>query len=229
MVVATTTVLAPQGVNTNWYLDLNRVARQSSWAHGFMHAYALWAGVVILAVLTIAAIVSARWRPDAPRALAVPVLTAVAAVVALAVGQIPNHLFGELRPYLAHPSALVLVDRANDFSFPSDHSVVAGALAFGLLVYDRRFGIPAAVLALFLAFARVYVGAHYPGDAVGGLILGVVVSAIIIFGLRSIAEALADWLGRTPLRVLVTSTAARSTTEPLSSSCSDETAPVPDA
>jgi len=49
-----------------------------------------------------------------------------------------GHAAGELRPYVAHPHALTLVARANDFSFPSDHSVVAGAIAGGLMAVSWR-------------------------------------------------------------------------------------------
>jgi membrane-associated phospholipid phosphatase len=210
VLIGTTNVLPPKDINTTWYLDLNHFARQTSWAHGFMHAYALWAGLTVLAVLTAFVIVTARLRPDAPRALAIPLLTAASALVALGVNQLLSHGFGELRPYVVHPSALVLVGRANDFSFPSDHAIVAGALACGLLLYDRRYGIPAAVLALTVGFARLYVGSHYIGDVVGGLVAGAVIAAVIIFGLRSLVEAGADRLARTPLRPLLQ---ARATTD----------------
>jgi membrane-associated phospholipid phosphatase len=175
-----------------------------------MHAYALWAGLTVLAVLMVFAIVTARLRPDAPRSLAIPLLTAASAFVALGVNQLLSHGLGELRPYVVHPSALVLVGRVNDFSFPSDHAIVAGALACGLLLYDRRYGIPAAVLALTLAFARVYVGSHYIGDVVAGLIAGAVIAAVVIFGLRPLVAAGAVRLARTPLRPLLQ---ARTTTD----------------
>ena len=50
-----------------------------------------------------------------------------------------------------------------DFSFPSDHATVAGAVAGGLGIVDRRLGRIAVGLAVLMAAARVYVGAHYPG------------------------------------------------------------------
>lgn len=41
-------VLPPKGLNNSLYLDLNRFSRHTAWAHGFMHAYALWLGPVLL-------------------------------------------------------------------------------------------------------------------------------------------------------------------------------------
>ena len=55
---------------------------------------------------------------------------------------------------------------------PSDHAVVAGAVIVGVLLYNWRLGLAATVAGLALAFDRVYVGAHYPGDVPAGLVLG---------------------------------------------------------
>lgn len=65
----------------------------------------------------------------------------------------------------------VLVQRAADFSFPSDHAVVARAVTAGLVMVNRKVGAVAAVLAVTLCFSRVYVGVHYPGDVLAGAVL----------------------------------------------------------
>ena len=70
------------------------------------------------------------------------------------------------------PTAHALIDRTSDFSFPSDHATTVGAVAAALWLANRRFGLVAGVLALLMAFSRVYVGVHYPGDVLGGLTLG---------------------------------------------------------
>ena len=100
----------------------------------------------------------------------------------------------------------VLVDKTTDFSFPSDHATVAGAVAVGLLFANRRWGIVAAVLAALMAFTRVYVGAHYPGDVLAGLALGGLVAAIGWYTIVPILRRIATWITTTPLRPLITST-----------------------
>ena len=98
----------------------------------------------------------------------------------------------------------VLVDRTTDFSFPSDHATVAGAVAVGLLLANRRWGIVAAFAALVMAFTRVYVGAHYPGDVVAGLALGGAVATAGHYLLVPTLTRLLQRLGPTALRPLVT-------------------------
>lgn len=196
-------VAPPAGLNRRIYLDINRFARHTSWAHGFMHAYALWAGLVLLALLDVGAYLWSRRRPDAPARVARSFLAGLSAVVALGVNQPVAHLVGERRPYATLPGVEVLVARANDFAFPSDHATIAGAFIVGLFLVDRRFGYSALGLGLFLAFARVYVGAHFPGDVVAGLLLGAVVAAAITVLLGGLARRVAELLAGSPLAVLV--------------------------
>ncbi len=215
-------VLWPRGLNTRLYLDLNRVARHSVWAHTFMHAYALWLGPVVLAATVVLAYAVVWWRRSL-HAAALLVLGGIGTLAALGLNQLVGHAARELRPYDAHPHALVLVARTNDYAFPSDHAVLAGGLLATVLlliapqawhaVGRRRNGTrPTAfvafavsvnlVVGLFLCFARVYVGAHYPGDVVAGLLFGMAVVGVLSLA-RALAYALAESLGDSAFGVLV--------------------------
>jgi len=44
----------------------------------------------------------------------------------------------------------VLVARSTDFSFPSDHAVMAGAVAAGVWLVDRRLGLLTTIAALLM-------------------------------------------------------------------------------
>jgi membrane-associated phospholipid phosphatase len=101
------------------------------------------------------------------------------------------------------PATHLLVAKSADFSFPSDHATAVGAVAVGLLLVRPRLGAIAAALALLLAFTRVYVGVHYPGDVLAGLVLGGAVAvAVRLLALRVGVPAL-ERLGRTRLRRLI--------------------------
>jgi len=151
------------------FLDVNDFARTSPWLHGPAVAYAKY-GVVIFAALLLIGLWRRRGADD--RKLAAVVWAGLGTLLAVAVNQPVASLVAEARPYAAHPSALVLVDRSTDWSFPSDHSVMAGAAAVGLLLVSRRIGAVAVVAGLLMAASRVYVGAHYPADVLAGLVLG---------------------------------------------------------
>jgi undecaprenyl-diphosphatase len=233
--LASVKVLPPKGLNTSLYLDINDFSRHSAWAHGFMRAYALWLGAVLLVVVFLLAY-GVIWRRRDPRAAALMGLGGVGTFVALGLNQIVGHVFKELRPYDTLRHVLVLVPKANDYAFPSDHAVVAGALVASVLLVSRRaaahssptgptatgtlrsgssrsgnghfvpimltLSLANVILGLLLCFARVYVGAHYPGDVVAGFFIGALVVVIISLA-RPIAYRLVDLIEPTPIGVLL--------------------------
>lgn len=96
-------------------------------------------------------------------------------------------LFARPRPYdyqLAHfgKSIQLLIEAQHDFSFPSGHTIASFEAATVLLLHSRKAGIPAMVLAVLIAFSRLYLYVHYPTDVLTSVILG------ICFGL------LGNWL-----------------------------------
>ncbi|MFJ7068902.1 phosphatase PAP2 family protein [Streptomyces sp. NPDC101115] len=103
----------------------------------------------------------------------------LAAGIALLVN-IPIRGFVERpRPFKDHQGLEVLVAGKTDYSFVSDHATMAMAIAVGVFVAHRRFGLLAIGLALTEAFCRVYMGVHYPTDVVGGLALGTAVALLL--------------------------------------------------
>lgn len=61
------------------------------------------------------------------------------------------------------------------FSFPSSHTSVFFALAFVVYSINRRLGIGMYILAGLIALSRIVLGVHYPGDILGGIVLGILV------------------------------------------------------
>ena len=198
-------------LDASWYRAVNDLARDTPWAHGFLAAYALWAGLALLAVLLAVGWLLARRRRDAPRAVATTFLTGLGTIVALLVNQQAiSPAVARTRPCHALHHVEVLLHCANDYSFPSDHSVIAGAFAAGLLLLDRRLGFAAVALALLVGFGRVYAGVHYPSDAAAGLLIGAAIGAAIVLLLRRPTASIACRLTRTPLRALIGSSPADS-------------------
>lgn len=184
------------------FFAINALARHTGWLHASVLAYAKY-GVVLFGLLLLVGLLYARARDS--RTLAAAAWVGIATLLALAVNQPITHLFHEARPYVTHPHILLLTSRSPDYSFPSDHAVMAGAVASGLLLVSRRLGMVAVAAAVVMAFSRVYVAAHYPWDVLVGLLLGAGITGFGWLSLRVSLISLTSWLRRQPgLRTLFT-------------------------
>lgn len=67
----------------------------------------------------------------------------------------------------------LLISAQHDFSFPSGHTIASFEACTVLLLHDKRMGISATVLAILIAFSRLYLYVHYPTDVLVSLVLGI--------------------------------------------------------
>jgi membrane-associated phospholipid phosphatase len=63
-------------------------------------------------------------------------------------------------------------------SFPSGHSAAAFAFATGVGNVMPTVAIPLRALAALVAYSRVHTGVHYPGDVIGGALMGTALAQI---------------------------------------------------
>jgi membrane-associated phospholipid phosphatase len=184
------------------YRWFNRLADHTAWAHWFFHR-ASDVCIGLSALLLVGAAIEGRQRGRATQ-VAASVWAAMSVLVALGIGQLVGGIFGRARPYAVISGVHVLVDRTTDVSFPSDHATIAGAVAVGLLLTGRRWGLLATAVAVLMAFTRVYVGAHYLSDVVAGVVLGAIVAVLGHLLLVPSLTRLVEWLSSTRLaRVVV--------------------------
>ena len=66
----------------------------------------------------------------------------------------------------------LLVETPHDFSFPSGHTIASFEACTVLLLNSKLMGIPATLLAILIAFSRLYLYVHYPTDVIASVILG---------------------------------------------------------
>jgi undecaprenyl-diphosphatase len=193
-------------VNGFGFQQINDFAKDTPWLHAVISAYATY-GVVLFAALLVVGCWIAR-RSGHIRSMAAVACAVSATLLAVAVNQPIVNAAREARPYTTHHSILVLAQRSTDFSFPSDHAVMAGAVATGLWFVSRRLGIAASIAAVLMAFARVYIGAHYPQDVLAGLALGCLVAILTYLATQRIVARVLGAAARTRLRPLVIAPAA---------------------
>ena len=183
---------------------INDFARDTPWLHPLLASYAN-DGVLVFAALLLAGWWIARKSPD-PMAM-VAALWAPLGVLAAVLVYDPIALsVNETRPCNALRDIVVLHCNT-DGGFPSIHAVIAAAAAAGLWLVNRRLGVVAVLAAALIAFARVYVGAHYPRDVLAGLVLGGGVSLIGYVLAQPILRRFIGLLEKTRLRALVTTSA----------------------
>ena len=97
-----------------------------------------------------------------------------------------KEVFERLRPchdpIIADQVRLVAEHCGGQFGFVSSHATNS----FGLmlvsagLIRKRPFTIFILMWALLVSYSRIYIGVHYPGDILGGIILGLVLGWLVL-------------------------------------------------
>jgi undecaprenyl-diphosphatase len=140
-------------------------------------------GLLVL-VATAGALALATWARARARFWT---LAAGGAGAALAYGasEAVKVLVGEPRPCDVVDVATVLAcPPAGDWSWPSNHAVIAGAIAAACVLAVPRAAVVAVPAALAVAASRVGAGVHYVHDVAAGLALGVLVVAAVVAVVR---------------------------------------------
>lgn len=84
-------------------------------------------------------------------------------------------LFNRIRPFALNSSIMLLIKPPLDASFPSGHTAVSFAATFALKTAGTPLWKPSFVLAMIIAFSRLYLYVHWPSDIFGGALLGIFV------------------------------------------------------
>lgn len=92
-----------------------------------------------------------------------------------------KNIVARIRPYDMNTAIELLVARLSDYSFPSGHTLASFEGATVLMIRDKRLGIPALILAVLIAFSRLYLYVHYPSDVLAGAVLGIGIAFLASF------------------------------------------------
>ncbi len=150
---------------------------------------AQWGEIIFIAVVAIWFLIG--WIRGLPRDRQGAITALIGAGIGLFINQIILHIWARPRPFITHPGSVhVLLAHSTDPSFPSDHASAAFAIVVVVFAFHRRLGALALLFALVMIYARVYVGAHYPGDVATGAGIGAIVGVVLVTWLENVMVAL---------------------------------------
>ena len=113
------------------------------------------------------------------------IAASLAALVAVGIAGLIGQVDYVPRPFVAEHFA-PLIKHAADSSFPSDHLAALGGICGAAWFTARRLSVATAIVAVAVAFARVYVGVHWVTDVVAGFGIGVMAGAAIWYATAAI-------------------------------------------
>lgn len=148
----------------------------------FLAEYVIWVVPVLIGI---------GWLRGSERTRKVLLEATASGLAGLLINQIIGLIWLHPRPFmmgLGH----TFISHVADSSFPSDHLTLLWAVAFSLLMHrsPRTAGMALALLGLPVAWARIYLGVHFPLDMIGA----------------ALVSALSAWLAFREVRLYLPST-----------------------
>ena len=136
------------------------------------------AGDVIGLVPLLLILLWVRGNPDRRGGL---VATAIAAALALGANQIVGQFWYEPRPFMIGLGR-TLMAHAPENSFPSDHTTFMLTVGIGLIATGGapRWGRIVTLAGLLVAWARIYLGLHFPLDMLASAIIAGIFAALSV-------------------------------------------------
>ena len=180
-------------IDKQWLLSLN--AMHSSFWDGFMYTFSgkfVWVPLY----LSILFLVIKRWKKESWWLVLALILSIVFAdqiasgIIKTSVMRFrPTH-----SPEISEFVNLVKGYRGGKYGFVSSHAANSFALALlsTLFFRNKLFSFSIFLWAIVNSYSRIYLGVHYPGDILGGTLVGIVVAIFLYFLLKKIRPTLFD-------------------------------------
>ena len=181
-------------IDTQLFLAVNGLSGNSSvldYVMVFISSSELWVGLGI--IFMVAAVASER---------ASTLSTFLLGLIALGLADLIS--FEVIKPWIARERPCWIVDGTNrvlgscggSYGFTSNHAANAAALVM-IMIWSGHFTLGASMCAIMaglaVGFSRIYLGVHFPGDVLGGFLLGALIAKLVQ---HLKFKKLTDWLAR---------------------------------
>ncbi len=83
------------------------------------------------------------------------------------------------RPFVEN-SVNLLIEKANEPSFPSGHAALFFALSAVVYFYNKKAGVFFFIASFLISISRVFVGVHWPSDILAGALVGIFSGWLVI-------------------------------------------------
>ncbi len=90
-------------------------------------------------------------------------------------------MVNETRPYEKYQKPSVFFKDTSGKSFPSRHTASAFIIALAFLYVSTPAGIVALCVAVLILLSRIFSGAHYIRDVVGGMLISLIAGIVFFF------------------------------------------------
>jgi undecaprenyl-diphosphatase len=108
------------------------------------------------------------------------VLTLAALLLGIILGEgILKNIIQRPRPFTDFPSVQLLINQPSTYAFPSGHTMSSFAAAYVLSKYMNKYSLIIWIVAVTIAFSRLYLSVHYFSDIIGGIALGLICGKIV--------------------------------------------------
>ena len=172
-------------INVDLFYFFNH-ALQNPIFDSIMPIFTHFGGFKFLVLIMIALVLYARVsKRDTLKKVAI--ITLVALLFSGAITVLLKHVIHEPRPFMVLDNVHLLITEDDLDSFPSGHVTSTVAVVTSLILnmkelakkYYLAIDIVLIIFAIFIAFSRMYVGVHFPGDVLAGAVVGLVGAFVI--------------------------------------------------
>jgi undecaprenyl-diphosphatase len=153
-----------------------------------MHSIIIFAAKYLV-LLPIAANLYIFWKLNNKDRKKMLILGVAGGILSFALAKLGSHLYSDPRPvFKDHAQAFFQTSDYN--GFPSDHTLLAGWLAFLALAFWKKVGLFLLVIAAIVGWGRVAAHVHHLSDIVGSFLITATVFLVLsrVLKVRTVKE-----------------------------------------